>query len=271
MSLGCLLEASTAVVVATPPGSHVPIALAALSAGCHVFVEKPMALSRSDAEELVSAAVRADRVLMVGHILRYHAGVERARAACAAGALGDILEVHCERLSPNPVQRAEGAWWTLAPHDVDLVRWLFATNPIAIEASGTVLTQARIGFERGVGRIWVGQHEHERQRRLAVFGTRASLVLFDEGESYRLEWFGPASEHTLCAGTDQALATACWRSRETATLEQDPLTREVAHFVEAVLDGVSVRSNATDGLECVKVLAAGSESIARQGACVRLD
>src|SRR5688572_2239485 len=117
------LELADAVVVAAPDGTHAALGLAALDAGKHVLVEKPMALTVPDAERLVARARAGRRTLMVGHVLNYHPALERIESIVRAGRIGRPALLSSERF----IERAEpgsDAWWTLAPHDLSLCRRL---------------------------------------------------------------------------------------------------------------------------------------------------
>ena len=136
--LEALVEAPDvdAVIVATPAVTHARLARAALAAGKHVLVEKPLALSPSDAEAVVADAARAGRTLMVGHLMLFHPAVERIRQLLRAGELGQLYYIYALRVNLGRLRRDENAMWSLAPHDVSMILHLLEEEPESVAARG---------------------------------------------------------------------------------------------------------------------------------------
>ena len=128
-----------AVLVATPPESHGPIARQVLEAGKHVFVEKPMATSLADALALERIARKNSCLAMAGHLLRYHAGVAALRALILQGRLGPIDWVVSRRIGWRAADRC-GPWWSLAPHDLSVLRGALGSEPEQIAAAAYLPT-----------------------------------------------------------------------------------------------------------------------------------
>src|SRR5215468_10859787 len=120
-----------AVVVATPPSLHHAMALAALHAGKHVWVEKPLALSAAHGRELVDAARDADRVLFVDETFLYDPLVREMKRLVAAGALGSVLHLTFERLGMGRIRRDSDVWWNSAPHDLSILFYL-VPRPVTV-------------------------------------------------------------------------------------------------------------------------------------------
>ena len=125
-----------AVVIATDAPSHYRIVREALAAGKHVFVEKPMTLSPADAEDLVKQADAAGRVLMVGHLLEYHPCVLQLKDMVDKGQLGPLRYMYCQRVNLGVVRKDENAWWSLAPHDISVILFIFQAEPVAVARRG---------------------------------------------------------------------------------------------------------------------------------------
>ncbi|MEA2480516.1 MAG: hypothetical protein QOJ07_2438, partial [Thermoleophilaceae bacterium] len=125
-----------AVVIATHVPSHPALALRALEAGKHVFVEKPLAQSVAEAEQVVDAARDAGRVLMVGHLLEYHPGVERLKEIADSGELGNLHYIYSNRLNLGKLRADENALWSLGAHDVSVLLHLAGEEPSHVEARG---------------------------------------------------------------------------------------------------------------------------------------
>ncbi len=116
--------------------THGPLAERVLAAGKHCFVEKPLAYSVDDAERAVAAAERAGRLLMVGHLLVYHPGVEKLSEVAASGELGDIHYIYSHRLNLGVFRTNENALWSLGAHDVSVLLHLAGEEPDLVEARG---------------------------------------------------------------------------------------------------------------------------------------
>ena len=132
-----------AFVVATGSDSHFEVARKCLLAGKHALVEKPLALSSSDASELVKIAEKGSRVLLVGHLLRYHNGVVKLREYIEEGYLGKVLYVYTTRVNLGKIRKEESALWSFATHDISLVNYLLGGEPQYVTAAGQAYVRAR--------------------------------------------------------------------------------------------------------------------------------
>jgi predicted dehydrogenase len=259
-----------AIVIATQAETHVSLALAALEAGCHVFVEKPMALSATDAALLCARARECSRRLMVGHVLLYHPAVDALFACIREGEFGDISRVHARRLSTSRRSRTEGAWWSLGPHDVSLMRRLFGSEPstIRVRPNGHS-AHATLSFTGNrAGTIEVGLHEHSDVRLLLVEGTRRWALFDDRSAGSKLTVFDAPASRTP-ASDPFAFRPASARAFPTST--EAPLDIEARRFVESILDDRSVPSDGAEGLAVTSILAAGAASLATQGSVICCD
>ncbi|HXG76413.1 MAG TPA: Gfo/Idh/MocA family oxidoreductase [Gaiellaceae bacterium] len=186
-------ETVEAIVVATPVPTHYELARQALEAGKHVFVEKPPAMTGAEIAELVSLAEERDRVLMPGHLLLYHPGVQRVKELVDAGELGDVLCVYGNRQNLGVIRPYENALWSLGVHDLSVILYLLDEDPVEAVAHGRDFLQP--GVEDVVfcylrfpsGRIahmhlsWLDPH---KMRRITVVGTE-KMVVFDDMELER--------------------------------------------------------------------------------------
>ena len=174
------------VSVVAPTSHHLPIVLAALEAGVHVLVEKPIAATREEAERMIAAAAETGRILTVGHIERFNPAVRELRRRLAAGELGRVFEVHATRLGPFPARiRDVGVVVDLAPHDLDVMRYLLGSDPVRLYAE----TEQRIHtdhedlfvgimkFANGaVGVLDINWLTPTKKRTLSVTGERGMYV-----------------------------------------------------------------------------------------------
>jgi predicted dehydrogenase len=275
----------SAVVIATPPRTHAALALRALAAGRDAFVEKPMTLGLADAFELERAARRSGRRVMVGHILEFHPAVAALRSAIAAGELGEVRLIVSERLGASP-RRSESAWWSLAPHDVSLTRYLLQREIRGVVAGPVgASVVARLDVDAGPSAlVHLSDRVREKTQRVAVLGT-GRIALFDD--------VAPAAErlvfHDVPRERRAELAELAARARELspraarraddpldgfaptrwvppgpgtprAVADREPLALEVAHFVAALRGTEPLRSDVESGRKVVAVLEAGSAS-----------
>jgi len=174
--------------IVAPTSLHLPIALAALNAGTHVLVEKPIAASREEAEEMIAAAKRAGRMLTVGHIERFNPAILELRRRLAAGELGRIFEIRATRLGPFPARiRDVGVVVDLAPHDLDVMRFLLGSDPVRVYAE----TEQRIHTDHED--LFVG---------LMKFANGAVGVL-------DINWLTPTKVRTLRRDATARLSVRC--------------------------------------------------------------
>src|SRR6185295_4915663 len=137
-------EALDAVVIATPVPTHADLATRVLGAGKHCFVEKPLARTEEEAEAVVKAAEAADRVLMVGHLLEYHPGVQRLAEILKSGELGELRYIYSNRLNLGKDRPDENALWSLGAHDLSVILMLAEEEPIACEAMGASYLRPKV-------------------------------------------------------------------------------------------------------------------------------
>jgi predicted dehydrogenase len=250
--------------------------VAVLDAGKHLFVEKPMAMSQLEAEAMLRAARRKSRRGMVGHLLLYHPAVAEMRRAAACGELGDIQAVVAHRASPLRADRAEGAWWTLGPHDVSLACHLLAGQPLGVRARfyrrGQLpehRAQAWFDFPAGRTALLCTRFRNGRARRVALIGSRRMLVFDDNWPSCRLRLFDTPGG--ACSSIAQVDALARGPSLLMPPLPGgEPLAIEVQHFVDGLLDGEAFRSGLDEGLSVVAWLEAAEKASVASGAQQRV-
>jgi predicted dehydrogenase len=270
----CVLEDGSldAVVVATPPRTHAELVMLALAARKHVFVEKPLALSLSDALRIEDAAARASRRVMVGHILLHHPAIIELVSMIRAGELGRLRVVASERLAPPRSPRVESPWWTLAPHDLSVLDLLlereFTRGTIvlrgSVEQAQSSRTAARLKFPAGVvGRIEVSAVHPRKQRCLTIVGEDCTAVFDDVVDPRVIRVYGNAS--WALHGTDADPV----RVRLVPAVE--PLALEAQHFIDALVNREPFRTDLSSGVRVVRALEAGMLSLRRGSSPVAID
>jgi len=139
-----LAEPVDGVMIATPAETHHDLALRCLAAGKDVFCEKPLAVTYAQGIEMVRQANDLGRLLMVGHVLEYHPGIERLLELVREGALGKVRYIYSNRLSLGKVRREENALWSFAPHDIAVILRLVGDLPFQVVACGGSYVQPNI-------------------------------------------------------------------------------------------------------------------------------
>ena len=251
-----------AVALATPVATHADLAVRVLEAGKHCFVEKPLAQTVADAERAVAAAEASGRVLMVGHLLEYHPGVQRLKQLVDSGELGErIFYIYGNRLNLGKLRADENALWSLGAHDVSVVLYLADEEPWEFIAHGESYVQEGVedvvfcflrfpsGLSAHLHLSWLDPHKERRftvvgSRRMATFDDMAiegKLKIYDKGFDQGARGYG---EYITRAGGIF--------SPELPNLE--PLRIECEHFVECVREGRRPRSDGVSGLRVVRVL-----------------
>ena len=265
-----------AVAVAVDSPRHHAVAKRALSAGLHVLVEKPMALSLVQGAELVELAERRELVLMVGHVLLHHPGLVCARALIAAGELGHVLYLHATRVGFGTVRPGESAWWSIAPHDVAAALHLFDAVPTTVSATGAEYLQMRqhdvafatLTFADGrVAHVHVSWLAPEKRRLLTVVGSHKMLT-FDETDAEQ-----PLRVHDRAFVPAAARAGFIARAGEVespALPTTEPLLAQCETFVERVRLGALAPGDAARALGVMRVLDAGERSMRAGGAPVEV-
>ncbi|MDQ4018465.1 MAG: Gfo/Idh/MocA family oxidoreductase [Actinomycetota bacterium] len=183
-------ESVDAVVIATPVSTHADLARGALRAGKHVFVEKPLALSASEAEELVAIAEERGLALMPGHLLLYHPGVRKLREIVESGELGHLLCVYGNRQNLGKIRRDENVLWSLGAHDLSVVLDLVGEEPAEVWARGESFLNpgvedivfAYLRFPSGVvAHLHLSWLDPHKMRKITVVGDH-KMAVFDDME-----------------------------------------------------------------------------------------
>ena len=256
--------------LATPAETHAALAIQAMRAGKDVFVEKPMALSVRDAEEMQKVALETDRILMVGHLLEYHPAVLKLRELIDSGELGKINYVYSNRLNFGKVRTEENALWSFAPHDVAVILRLLGQSPIQVSASGGAyltkgtadVTVSNLKFsDNSRAHIFVSWLHPYKEQRLVVVGDRKMAIFNDVNPvGEKLQLYPQSVEFD---GTLPILKKEDTEFIEHANTE--PLREECAHFLECMKSRNKPLTDAQSGIEVLKVLHACQESIEQNG------
>ena len=179
------------IVIATPAGSHYALAKEALLAGKDVLVEKPLALKVAEGRDLVELAEKKLRILMVGHLLRYHPAVSKLKELIDEGKLGKLCYIYSNRLNLGRFRTEENILWSFAPHDISAMLYLLGERPTQVFAQGGSylsqgipdVTVTMFEFQSGVrGHIFVSWLHPYKEQKFVVVGDR-QMAVFDDVEA----------------------------------------------------------------------------------------
>jgi UDP-2-acetamido-3-amino-2,3-dideoxy-glucuronate N-acetyltransferase len=263
-----------AVVLATPAELHFAQAKAALAAGRHVLVEKPMALNLADAEELDGLAREHNPVLMVGHLLEYHPAFTKLKELVSAGELGEIIRLDSHRLSFGTFRQQESVLWDLGPHDLSMVLRLVGVLPDRVQAIGSCHVRADVEDVVTVNMAFPGSLRAQillswlypfKEQRLVVVGRRKTAVFDDAVKERKLRLY-PTS---VPGATGQPFA-ASGESEVVSYGEDEPLRLECDHFLRCINTGEQPLTDGASGVRITRVLDACERSLRADGAATTL-
>ena len=250
-----------AIVIATPVPTHAELAGRALAARKHCFVEKPLARSEKEAEEVVETARAAERVLMVGHLLEYHPGVEQLSELVQSGELGDLRYIYSNRLNLGKHRQDENALWSLGAHDLSVVLMLAGEEPYEWTAMGESYVKAGVedvvfalmrfhsGLIAHMHLSWLDPH---KERRFTVVGSKR-MATFDDMELERkLTVYDKGFDEDYSSYGEYIARSGDVFSPRVPN--EEPLRLECRHFLDCIRDGTEPRSGAESALRVVRVL-----------------
>jgi predicted dehydrogenase len=268
-----------AIILATPVSSHYELAAAALRAGKHVFVEKPLATSSSDARTLVDLARELGLLLMPGHTFLYSPPVNMIRDLIQSGDLGEIYSISTSRVNLGLHQSDVSVAWDLGPHDFSILRYWLDETPshlTALSRSCIIPTTPDVAFinlefpSGTIAHVELSWLAPSKLRRTTIIGAQ-KMVVYDDAsiEPVRVfdsgvflpdpETFG---EYKLTYRTGDIVSPRIEAS--------EPLLLEMEDFCECIRSGSTPRSSGEIGTEVVRVIEAVDSSLAQGGARVEV-
>jgi UDP-2-acetamido-3-amino-2,3-dideoxy-glucuronate N-acetyltransferase len=262
------------VVIAAPAAFHHKLVKEALLKDKHVFVEKPLALHVDEGKELVEIAKQRGKVLMVGHILRYHPAVIKLKELIDKGELGDIRYVYSNRLNIGKIRTEENILWSFAPHDISVILMLLDEYPESLYTTGGVylqhniadVTMTNISFPDGVrAHIFVSWLHPFKEQKLVVVGDRKMAVFDDMTDeklflySHKIEW-------------KNSIPVTSKAQAETVSFEMvEPLKAECQHFLDCMKNNGTPVTDGNEGLRVLGILQASQESLDSSGKVVHFE
>lgn len=286
-SLGACLDRHEfdAVAIAVPVARHFEVGMQALDAGKHLWVEKPLAANRDQAEALVRRAAELGRVLMVGHVFLYNEGVRYAKRLIDSGELGEVFYMRSVRTNLGPIREDVNALWDLASHDISIFNALMGCSPVSVSCSlfsplsrlQADMAQGTLRYAGGrAGMFFVSWLDPTKVRQLTVVGSEKMLLFDDMAPNRPIQLFHrkvvAVKEETPFVDTFHAFRMSI-RDGDVVMPSLhtgEPLRNECADFVECALEGGAPLSGGAFGVEVVRILEALEQSARRDGVAVAM-
>jgi predicted dehydrogenase len=270
-----------AVVIATAVRLHYPMAKAALLAGKHTFIEKPMASSTAECEELIAIARRNGLVLMTGHTFLYSPAVRKIKEIVDSGDIGEIRYISARRLNLGLFQKDINVAWDLAPHDISIIRYIMDEQPVAVNCRGSahvtpgiedVTTMCLTFRKRQTAIIQSSWLDPRKVREMTIVGSRRMIVYDDVSPLEKIRIFDARVERPPHYDTFAEFHYAYHYGDVYVPYikQEEPLKIECQHFLDCIRNGTTPISDGRQGLELVEILEASSESLRRGGGPVDL-
>ena len=276
---GCGLDA---VVIATAVKTHFPMAKASLLAGKHTFIEKPMASSSEECEELNEIARKKGLVLMAGHTFLYSPAVRKIKEIVDRGDIGEIRYICARRLNLGLYQKDINVAWDLAPHDISIIQHIMGESPLTVNCQGSAhvtpgiedVTTMCLGFSKQRTAIihssWL---DPRKVREMTIVGSKRMIVYDDLSPLEKIKVFDARVERPPHYDTFAEFHYAYHYGDVYIPYlkQEEPLKTECQHFLDCIRTGATPLTSGLQGLEMVRVLEASSASLKRGGAPVELS
>jgi predicted dehydrogenase len=270
-----------AVVIATAVNTHYPMARASLLAGKHTFIEKPMAGSSAECQELIAIARRKGLVLMTGHTFLYSPAVRKIKEIVDQGDIGEIRYISARRLNLGLFQKDINVAWDLAPHDISIILHVMGEQPLTVNCRGSAhitpavedVTTMCLSFRNQRSAIiqssWL---DPRKVREMTIVGSKRMIVYDDVAPLEKIRIFDARVERPPHYDTFAEFHYAYHYGDVYSPYvkQEEPLKTECQHFLDCVRDGATPLTDGSRGLELVRILEASSESMKLGGAAIEL-
>ncbi|NIR48083.1 Gfo/Idh/MocA family oxidoreductase [candidate division KSB1 bacterium] len=271
-----------AVAIATPVSTHFSLAKQALQAGKHVLIEKPMASSVAECQELMELAATKDRIIMAGHTFIYSSPVRLIKKIVDAGDLGDIYYISSQRLNLGLFQKDINVTWDLAPHDISIILFLIGQDPVSVNCRGNAhinanvedVTSLTMEFpNKTFSMIQSSWLDPNKVRRMTIVGSKKMLLYDDNEPLEKIKLYDKRVETPPHYDTFAEFQYSYhYGDVHIPYIKQaEPLKILAQHFLECILTGSKPETSGLEGMQVVKILVAASESLKRGGGKVDLS
>lgn len=265
----------------TPAPTHASLAIAALSAGKHVFVEKPLALNFEDGLKVYEMAQQNKRILMIGHLLLYHPAVVKLKEYIKGGELGDILYLYSTRVNLGRIRQEENALWSLTAHDVSVALFLLDETPIEVAVRGESYLRegiedvvfATLKFKKNViAHIHASWLDPHKIRKFTVVGSKKMAVFDDMASAEKIRIYDKGVDRQQNYGSYESFLTIRDGDIHIPKITMvEPLKIECQHFLDCIMSGRKPLTNAENGLQVLAVLTAAQQSLRSRGQPIKIN
>jgi predicted dehydrogenase len=271
-----------AIVVATPVRFHHKMAKAALEAGKHTFIEKPMASSSAECEELNDIARKNHLTLMIGHTFLYSSPVRKIKEIVQSGDIGQIQYISSRRLNLGLYQKDINVAWDLAPHDISIILYIMEQTPLSVNCRGNChvtpgiedVTNMALTFRHNqlatIQNSWL---DPRKVREMTIVGTRRMIVYDDVEPLEKIKIYDARVDRPPHYDTF-AEFTYSYHYGDIYVpyvKQEEPLKVECKHFVDCIKSGATPITDGHHGLQLVRILEASSASLKENGAAIYLE
>ena len=261
-----------AVVIATPVGSHFDLGMRALEADKHILVEKPLARSEAEIEQIGALATQKNRIVMVGHTFLYNAAVRYVKKLIDFGDLGDIRYLYSRRLNLGRIRSDVDALWNFAPHDISIIQyWLGDPTPVSVFKHGVDFIQNGVDDvvfmniiypDKIMANIHVSWLDPKKIRSMTVVGSK-KMVVYDDTAENKISIFDKGIDRMAVLGEHmdydkQHFQTFNHRSGDVLLPKiefQEPLKVEIDHFIDCIQNGTECITGIEHAKKVVQILA----------------
>ena len=261
-----------AIVIATPVATHFDLAVKALKAGKHVLVEKPLARSVDEVEQIGEIASSKNKIAMVGHTFLYNAAVRYVKKMIDSGKLGKIRYVYSQRLNLGRIRSDVDALWNLGPHDISIIQyWLGDPKPLSVVKRGVDYIQdgvADVVFmnimypNKIMANIHVSWLDPSKVRLMIVVGTR-KMVVYDDTNENKIAIYDKGIDRMAVLGENMDYDNQHFQTFNHGSGDvilpkidfQEPLKVEINHFIDCIQDGVECITGIDHAKKVVEILA----------------
>jgi len=261
-----------AIVIATPVASHFDLAMRAIEAEKHVLVEKPMARSVAEVEEIGRLADKKKRVVMAGHTFLFNAAVRYVKELIDSGGLGDIRYIYSHRLNLGRIRTDVDALWNFAPHDISIIQyWLNNATPVSVVKRGVDFIQNGIDDvvfmnilypNRIMANIHVSWLDPNKVRSMTVVGSK-KMVVYDDVADNKVAIYDKGIDRMAVLGKDmdydnQRFPAFNYRSGDVLLPKidfQEPLKVEIDHFIDCIELGIPCITGIDHAKKVIAILA----------------
>jgi len=269
------------VAIATNVITHHPLARACLESGKHTFVEKPLAASVSECQDLVNLAEKSGLTLMVGHTFVYTPTIRKIKEIVDSGEIGELMYISCRRLNLGLFQKDINVAWDLAPHDISIVLFIMNMNPVSVACQGKAhlspgiedITNISLSFPNGgfatILSSWI---DPRKVREITIIGTKKMIVYDDTEPLEKIKIYDKRVEAPPHYDTFGEFNYSYHYGDILSPFvkHEEPLKVECQHFIDCIDSAARPDSSGREGLAVVQILEAATQSLRNGGGSVPL-